>query len=127
MTEDETRLGAILVRTMGLPLRVLQEALDRQKRAPTRKLGDILLEMQAIDDDHLRVALEIQKHSRHVSLLGAILVRSAGLPLRTLQDALDRQKKEPGLRLGEILLAMRVIDAAQLASALQKQEELRRP
>ncbi len=126
MTEDETRLGAILVRSMGLSLHDLQEALDRQKRAPGRRLGDILLEMKVIGAGQLEAALESQTQSRRVSLLGAILVRSAGLSLRVLQDALDRQKAEPNLKLGEILLSMRVIDAAQLVAALEEQKKLRR-
>jgi hypothetical protein len=81
--------------------------------------------MKAVSAGDLRTALEMQTHSRQTSLLGAILVRSAGLPLSVLQKALDEQKRDPGLRLGEILLAMRAIDAAQLAEALERQKAMR--
>ena len=121
--EAQERLGAILVRSVGLPLRTLQEALDRQRLDPDRLVGEILLEMGAIDAAQLEDALAAQ--ALEVSMLGAILVRSAGLALRDLQAALDRQKEEPGTRLGEILLDMQAIDTAQLASALARQKQLR--
>jgi len=124
--ETDCRLGAILVRTAGLSLRELQQALDQQKREPARRLGDILIELAAIDAEQLADALEQQTHKRQISLLGAILVRSAGLPLKLLQQALDRQKDQPGQRLGEILIDMSAIDDAQLTAALARQQEMRK-
>ncbi len=54
------------------------------------------------------------------SLLGQILVRQMGLPLATLQAALDAQKRRGG-KLGEILLEMEAITEAQLTAALVEQ------
>jgi len=54
------------------------------------------------------------------SLLGQILVRQAGLPLATLQQALDLQKQRGG-RLGEILLELEAITEEQLTAALVEQ------
>jgi hypothetical protein len=122
---SDARLGAILVRRAGLPLRTLQAALDQQKANPGRQLGEILLQVNAIDAVQLAEALERQRQSRKVSLLGGILVRTANLPLRSLQEALDRQKRNPSLRLGEILIKMGAIEAGQLAVALERQKELR--
>ena len=56
---EDLRLGAILVRSAGLPLKTLQEALDRQKKSG-EKLGAILCEMSAITADQLQHALELQ-------------------------------------------------------------------
>lgn len=58
------------------------------------------------------------------TLLGAILVRRAGLPLARLQEALDRQRAEGGL-LGEILIEMGLVSSAQVAEALALQRHLK--
>jgi hypothetical protein len=58
------------------------------------------------------------------TLLGAILVRRAGLSLKTLQQALDRQQAE-GKRLGEILVAMGAVSERDVADALALQRELK--
>lgn len=63
--------------------------------------------------------------SPKASLLGAILVRSARLPLKVLDDALQRQKQN-GERLGAILLEMEAITEAQLQEALEQQAAMRR-
>jgi hypothetical protein len=59
------------------------------------------------------------------SLLGAILVRNFGLPLKTLQVALDWQRQSEGL-LGEVLVEMEAVTTEQLDAALAQQDELRR-
>ncbi len=58
------------------------------------------------------------------ALLGAILVRTAGLPLDTLNQALARQE-ESGAKLGAILREMKAITAGQLLRALEIQSQLR--
>lgn len=58
------------------------------------------------------------------TLLGAILVRRAGLSLQTLQEALDRQQREGG-RLGEVLVAMGAVSERDVADALALQRELK--
>ena len=59
------------------------------------------------------------------ALLGAILVRTAGLSLETLQAALDHQK-DSGEQLGAILRDMKAISGGQLLRALEVQSQLRR-
>ena len=58
------------------------------------------------------------------TLLGAILVRTAKLPLKTLQEALEEQKRSKK-RLGDILMAAGAITREQLALALEIQREKR--
>lgn len=58
------------------------------------------------------------------TLLGAILVRRAGLSLQTLQEALDRQHSDGG-RLGEILIAMGAVSERDVADALALQRKLK--
>ena len=59
------------------------------------------------------------------ALLGAILVRTAGLPLDTLDQALASQAQS-GAKLGAILREMNAITAGQLLRALEVQSQLRR-
>jgi hypothetical protein len=58
------------------------------------------------------------------TLLGAILVRRAGLSLQVLQQALDQQRTDGGL-LGEILIAMGAVSSRDVADALALQRELK--
>jgi general secretion pathway protein E len=56
-------------------------------------------------------------------LLGEILVRSCGVPPESIERALTKQREEGGL-LGEVLLALKLIDEDQLASALALQFDM---
>jgi general secretion pathway protein E len=56
-------------------------------------------------------------------LLGEILVRSCGVPAESIERALTKQREEGGL-LGEVLLALKLIDEDQLASALALQFDM---
>jgi hypothetical protein len=54
---QDSLLGQILVRQAGLPLALLQQALDTQKNRGGGRLGEILLEMHAITEEQLTAAL----------------------------------------------------------------------
>jgi general secretion pathway protein E len=56
-------------------------------------------------------------------LLGEILVRSCAVPPESIERALTKQREEGGL-LGEVLLALKLIDEDQLASALALQFDM---
>lgn len=57
-------LGQIVVREFGVSLRTLQDALDRQKKSPDKKLGDILVSLGALSSEQRDSALEIQSARR---------------------------------------------------------------
>jgi general secretion pathway protein E len=56
-------------------------------------------------------------------LLGEILVRNCGVAPESIERALTKQREEGGL-LGEVLLALKLIDEDQLASALALQFDM---
>jgi general secretion pathway protein E len=56
-------------------------------------------------------------------LLGEILVRNCGVAPESVERALSKQREEGGL-LGEVLLALRLIDEDQLAAALALQFDM---
>lgn len=56
-------------------------------------------------------------------LLGEILVRNCGVAPESIERALGKQREEGGL-LGEVLLALRLIDEDQLAAALALQFDM---
>ncbi len=115
----------------------------RSERRPVRrKLGDFLIEAGAITADQLRTVLEEQatRRSRGESVqLGELLLQTGLVSLETLARALVRQTLEwvPAYqqgseneshcveRIGDYLIAERLISPAQLEQALIEQLRLR--
>jgi hypothetical protein len=133
---SENLLGHVLVREIGIPLRILHAALSHQ-RERGGKLGQILIDMAAITAEDLQRALDAQRQYaidraedrpafEAETMVGAILVLTAELSLKTLQDALDRQKRDGGM-LGEILVAMDAVTEEELELALRLQRMRRAP
>ena len=124
-------LGAILVRHYGLPLSRLQDALDHQ-RVPATRLGDILTAAGHVTTAQLEGALIKQRELRAANasaptaLLGAVLVRHYGVALVDLQFALEQQQQSIQ-RLGDLLVERGDITEDDLAGALARQVDLRRP
>ncbi len=66
---DPGRLGEILVRRLGLiDQRQLEEALRRQQRYPTVRIGQLLVEMGVLDGEQLMTAMALHLGIPHVGL-----------------------------------------------------------
>jgi hypothetical protein len=83
-----SNLGSIVWRTLLVTEGQLRAALEVQAHRPGRKLGELLVEMGAITDEDLKLALELQAglRSKH-----ATEARDAAKKL--LEVALDRDAK----------------------------------
>ncbi|MGD8568374.1 MAG: GspE/PulE family protein [Gammaproteobacteria bacterium] len=122
MDHDGARLYAIddnLV--VGEP--ELQDALEVQRQQRKKKLGEILLKLEAVDERHLNFALKLQKKYPHLKL-GKILQKMGALDEGSLNKALGIQQAEKSKKLGEILEDMGAINDEGIQLALAQKFDL---
>ncbi|MBC7474242.1 MAG: hypothetical protein H7263_08115 [Candidatus Sericytochromatia bacterium] len=86
----------------------------------SKKLGNILLKMNAINQDDLNKALKI-KDEEPKKLLGEIIVERNFSTQEQVNEALDQQKKE--FRLGQLLVSSGLLKPKNLDEALIIQKE----
>jgi len=72
------------------------------------------------------VLREEAERKRHRELLGQILTQSGFCSPKDILEGLNRQTNGDARLIGEILIEMKVIDRAQLETALEKQKEHRK-
>jgi adsorption protein B len=113
------RLGQILLEQGIITPAQLHEALKVQRHSYTR-LGDILREMDFIDPATLREA--ISKYRAHSRLaLREFLVQNHYITPEQLDQALRVQEKR-FLRLGEVLVGLKLVTEAQLQEILRPKD-----
>ena len=101
----------------------LQEALALQHRKRKKRLGDILLQLEAVDERHLNFALKLQKKYPKLKL-GQILQKMGALNESSLNKALGIQQAEKGKKLGQILEDMGAINDEGVQLALAQKFDL---
>ena len=121
-SEDNSRLGLLLVDEGFITPDQLQAALRYQKETPKTPsnhnyLGQILVEKNYIDAQQLQYIMD--KYNKK-SRLGDILVRCNAITEQELALALKEQKKS-GERLGEVLLKKSFISDETMRQALSTQ------
>lgn len=126
-------LGRILVDGAFIEQDVLNKALEEQMNT-NKLLGDILVDIGAIDRAELDVVLWIQRDFSTVEdairaaagvrrMLGELLVSARRITPDQLSRALDEQKKT-GEKLGEVLVRMGFIDQRELDITLSFQARM---
>jgi hypothetical protein len=119
------RLGEILVRLGALSRAHLQEAVERQARHSGTPMGEILRDMgvpeRVIDDALQRQRIKDQFRYGGQARLGEILVKRGAISRQQLLEALLAQIDQP-LPLGEILIRRGMASPEQIYLALEQQE-----
>ncbi len=109
----------ILFETSTLALPKLEKAVRIQKKLGNKSmLSAILIELGYITEDEQRRL--IRKHGRSF-LLGELVCELGYINLETLQLAEHELEKTPNIRMGELLVKLRLINDHQLAQALSEQ------
>lgn len=85
------------------------------------KIGEQLLEDDAVTEESLNSAIDEQTESRKQQL-GEYLKNRAIVTTNELERALDSQSNRPNIKLGEVLLEENLINEEQLELALQEQQ-----
>ena len=113
------RLGQILLEQQIITPAQLHEALKVQRHSYTR-IGDILLEMGFMDPSTLREAVSQYRAHSHLALR-EFLVQNHYITPEQLDQALKVQEKR-FLRLGEVLVNMKLVTEAQLQEILRPKD-----
>lgn len=96
-----------------------------KRRCQQRYLGDILLEKRFITGDVLNNALAELQQLKEMKF-GRIIAKKAQLQYSTIEEEIQKAAEGPfkGLKIGEILLAVGLVNEQQILDALKYQESL---
>ena len=112
----EKPLGELLIEAKLITAEELEHALRVQLKLKRKKrVGRVLVELGYITDDAMRELLE--RYSRQVRL-GDLLVEREFLTPTELERALEMQKSQPKLRLGQLLLKEKFLTEKTFCDAL---------
>ncbi|MGE3726915.1 MAG: GspE/PulE family protein [Candidatus Sericytochromatia bacterium] len=120
------RLGELLLKEGYLTTDALAKVLALQKQGPPgsyRPFGQICIELNLISPEELQRVL--RKHNKRIQL-GELLVNMRVLRASQVESALQQQKKEPAKKLGQIMLALKLLNENQLVDALSIQLDVPR-
>lgn len=122
LLEHTRALGEIMVKTHKISEEDVKKALSKQIDLRKQPLGDLLVEHRKVDPGDLSKVLDNHKTKR--KHLGTILVESKLITEEDLQNALEIQRKNRSLKVGEILISMGVVTEVQVTSALAEKFHL---
>ncbi len=135
MTEQKP-IGNLLVEAGIISATTLERALDVQKKSGKR-LGALLNEMGIVTDEEIVAALAKQNDAQTApeqgtvgpataekNPIGNLLVKAGIISVKTLERALEMQKKS-GKRLGSLLSDMGFVNEEEVLDALARQCNLR--
>lgn len=109
------KIGEILIREGLISEVQLQKAVLVREESPAYKpIGQILVDQKAITQKQLNILLDRFKKRPY---LGEILIRSGAISPENLKVALGYHKKE-GIRLGEALIKLNLVDETAMRQAL---------
>ena len=118
--KQEIGLGELLVKEKVLPEDKIQYAKKVQaKLEQDQPLGEVLVGLSLITRSELKKILQIHKASIP---LGELMVEQGVLKREDLEAALEVQKKNPGKRIGQVLVEMGFITERELLKALSEKE-----
>ncbi|HEY9857426.1 MAG TPA: hypothetical protein V6D05_16905 [Stenomitos sp.] len=113
------KFGSYLVATGRVPETVVQKARSYQAQMPFMRIGEILVNLQAIGFTDL---LESLRGYRAQCKLGQLLIMEGIITKPQLENALQRQSAAGGL-MGEILVTLGYCTAEQVQEALSVQKK----
>jgi len=109
----------MLVKATNFPLAKLEKAVRIQKKLKNKKLlSQILIELTYISEDEQR---RIIKRNGRQFLIGELICELGYISLESLQRAEKELTKANGIRMGELLIKLNLINDRQLAQALSEQ------
>jgi hypothetical protein len=124
-------IGQILIDGGFLPQQNIIAALEEQKKTNER-LGQVLVRMNILDPEDIKVALSVQEHLDRVEdavklaagvrrQLGELLVQSKRITNVQLEHAIAEQKRS-GEKLGEVLVRQGLLTERELRGVLDFQQ-----
>jgi type II secretory ATPase GspE/PulE/Tfp pilus assembly ATPase PilB-like protein len=113
------RIGQVLVEQQAVTPQQLEQALDEQRQLRERRLGDLLLVQQIITVEELVAAIEQQAKMPMVRI-GEALATLGFITGAQLAEALEHQRQDRSVPLGELLVRKGVITRADLQTALAR-------
>ncbi|MDX8381912.1 MAG: ATPase, T2SS/T4P/T4SS family [Ghiorsea sp.] len=109
----------MFVKATNFPLAKLEKAVRIQKKLKNKKLlSQILIELTYISEDEQR---RIIKRNGRQFLIGELICELGYIDLDSLQRAEKELTKANGIRMGELLIKLNLINDRQLAQALSEQ------
>jgi hypothetical protein len=112
------KLGNILLKMNAISEDNLEKAVIIKEQNPNKLLGEIIIEKGFSTQENVNLALDEQ---RKESRLGALLIKSGLLKQEQLTDALNIQK-ETNEKLGDILIKKGYSNPKQIENALKFQK-----
>jgi type II secretory ATPase GspE/PulE/Tfp pilus assembly ATPase PilB-like protein len=121
--EDRQPLGALLIDSGVLGEADIDQGFAAQVADRAAPIGQILVEQQAVGERAIEKAVKQQGRHRATGKpirLGEILVEAGLAAPEDIDAALSEQKKRRGRRLGEVLVAMGIVDEDIIATTLAR-------
>ncbi|RZI79514.1 MAG: pilus assembly protein PilB, partial [Rubrivivax sp.] len=113
------KIGELLVTTQAVTQEQVEQAVEVQNQLRNQKLGDILLTQHVVSADQLLAAIEQQSKMPMVRI-GEALIALGLIDQAQLEDALERQKRDRSVPLGELLVGLGLVSRHDLQTALAR-------
>jgi type II secretory ATPase GspE/PulE/Tfp pilus assembly ATPase PilB-like protein len=113
------RIGEVLIEQQAVRAEQVQAALVEQQRLRERKLGDLLVVHDIISAEELNAALEQQAKMPMVRI-GEALVAMGLISDQQLEEALAQQRQDRSVPLGELLVRKGLVSRGDLQMALAR-------
>ncbi len=113
------RIGELLVEQQAVTSKQIDEAVDKQQHLRTQKLGDILLSRKVVTPEQLLEAIDKQAKMPIVRI-GEALTSLGMVTEAELAEALAQQKNDRSVPLGELLVRMGTVSREDLQTALAR-------
>ena len=113
------KIGEILVGSNALTQEQVEQAVEVQNQMRNQKLGDILLTQQVVSPEQLLAAIE-QQGKMPMVRIGEALMALGMINQAQLEDALERQKRDRSVPLGELLVSQGLVSRHDLQTALAR-------
>ena len=120
-SSGKKKLGKILTEEALVTKSELESGLKEQSQLRKKRLGEILVDNGVVAPKNIVTALNLEKAQKAHLKLGDLLLEGGLISKKDLDAALATQKKYRGRLLGDILVAMGIINGDTLALALALQ------
>ncbi|MFA6972198.1 MAG: ATPase, T2SS/T4P/T4SS family [Gallionella sp.] len=114
------KIGQMLIEERIATHQEINSGLEKQELMRNQRLGEYLTNEQVVTSDQLVAALGRQSKSGAVLRLGDMLIHEKLITPEVLQQALDKQRTDKKVALGEILINMGVVNTEVVQSMLAK-------
>ena len=126
------KLGQMLLKDKIVTPDQLRQAMEHQRNNPETMFGQALVELGFTTEEAISAVLEKQEEKRvsvppeqgpTAAKLGEALLVENVISEDQLRQALEHQKENPGMMLGETLLNLGFVTSEDISKALEIEEE----